>query len=325
MASQASIVVVNGSRMPAPNHDQLRYELRAAQHKLRHNEGLLAARHQARERARGERYAAQAAVAEAEQMLAEVRKHSRADLVEAYINNEPVDAAMTEADAKTQLELRTDQLRHAEEIDRALTFEIADLESNVIPEHRRRRDQAAGALVSRTAQFLALVRRVDEAFATLRNVRLCLEELRRLVPHGDTLCPMIDSNQPSGAGRWGGFGTGEKLVSEWTNAVGKLLVDGDSLVPGDNSKLDRADGSPSSSPVRGGPRPPRQRGQRPGTPSGRPARRKRAEGKRGSSRASRPARNRDPAPGITTSGINHAAKVTDPPSRVPQRNPPIGK
>lgn len=106
---------------------------------------------------------------------------------------------MTEVDAEN---LRTDQLRHAEEIETAITFEIADIENNILPEHQRGRDKAVGTLISRSRQFLGLVTASSRlsppcamSASTSRNARMVMLD--------DDLCRMIGSNQLSGAGRSG--------------------------------------------------------------------------------------------------------------------------
>jgi len=116
-------------------------------------------------------------------------------LVEAYVNHEPVDAIMTEADAKAQLDLRTDQLRYAEEIESAIRFEIADIE-NGLKEHENRCLSAVGTVVGRTPQFLSLISHIYAAYAELRNCRLVIDEIEPLVHIDRDLISLADNHQP---------------------------------------------------------------------------------------------------------------------------------
>jgi predicted nucleic acid-binding Zn-ribbon protein len=213
--------------------DPLRYELRSAQRELNRDKSRLVVLRQAIERARAERHAEAEAAAEAVRALRHARQHSRAHLIEAYLDGQPTASVMSEADAQAALAIRAGHLQHAEDVIEALRSEIAEIE-NGLPQRRRDIAIAAGALISRSGEFLDLLRRVFSAFADLRDVRLTLAELRGLVTLDDHLCWLIDCDQPSSAGPWGGYPTDEKFLSDWTDAVARLLGDADAPLPDPN-------------------------------------------------------------------------------------------
>lgn len=160
--------------------DQARYDVRKAIYELNNDHTRLAALQQARERARAERHAAAEAVAEAEQELVKARTHSRAHLIEAYVNNEVYDGPSV-ADCEARLHVETGHLRDAEEPDHALRDEIAESEGNDIKDHDYARSKAAASVICRSPEFLSLVARVTTAYQTIRDTRLLVNELARLV------------------------------------------------------------------------------------------------------------------------------------------------
>ena len=103
-----------------------------------------------------------------------------------------------------QLRLRVDRLRHAEELVEALREAVAELE-NGFGEQDRRIAQAAGALVSRMPEFIALGERVYRAYAELRNCRLVVSEIGRLLTLDDRLLHLIECDQESNGRRTLGY------------------------------------------------------------------------------------------------------------------------
>lgn len=198
------------------------------------------------------------AVAEAE--LREVRKHSRSILVEAFVSGQATDKVMTEAGALAQLRLHTEQLAHAEELVEALRDAVAELE-NGFAEHDRRVAQAAGALVSRMPEFLALGERVYCAYAELWNCRLVVNEIGRLLTRDDRLLHLIECDQESDGRMTMGYVYNEGLVADWTAAITGVPSNADAPLPSSdtNGGTNSNPGNPPS-PARGGrPSPPQLR------------------------------------------------------------------
>jgi hypothetical protein len=212
--------------------DQLRYELRAAQHELKGDETRLAALHEARQRAIAEWSAASAGVAEAEEMVRAARTHSRGALVQAFLDGEDTNAVMTEADAKTLLAIRREQLQHAQEVSDALRAEIYDIEVNGLKRRRQDCQRAAGRLLSRTPEFLALVQRIYDAYATLRNTRRAIAEVREQLWLDSDLRDLIDNDQHHDGSRWSNYVFDETLIADWRDATAHLLGDADAPLPG---------------------------------------------------------------------------------------------
>lgn len=196
--------------------DQARYDVRKAIYELNNDHTRLAALQQARERARAERHAAAEAVAEAEQELVKARTHSRAHPIEAYVDNEVCPSV---ADCEARLHIETGHLRDAEELDHALRDEIAEIEGNDIKDHDYSRSKAAGSLICRSPEFLSLVARVTTAYQTIRDTRLLVNELARLVLLDSKVTVFALNSQPDKGARYGGYPVDEHLISERTNAV----------------------------------------------------------------------------------------------------------
>lgn len=282
---------VHRSPMPPPlpepasgiEEDQHRFILRTAIFEFAQDFGRLAAFEQARERARDEWRAATTAVEQAEATLRAARVHSRGDLVTAYVNNQPTDAVVTENLAQAELDECRDRLRHIEEISSALRAETDSI-SDGLDDHRHAIARAAGRVFSRSPQFIALVERIYTAYATLRDTRVAISELSRIVYIDDDITSLIDNTQPSDGSRRRDYTNDEALIALWKDAATALLTDGDALLPGDSHRISRdtngTSNGNSTQPVRGSATPrQRARAARPSLPAAPGVRRKRAGGK----------------------------------------------
>ena len=210
--------------------DQLRYGLRAAQLKVVQESDRLNGLQRARVRARSERYGAIERFAEAERVLADAKRHGRAHLVALYVDGKEL-AGPTPENAEHERNLRADQVRSAETLIEALDGEIDGCEAGLVG-HRRRRDEAAGAVVSRSGEFLRLLHDIQAAFATLRSARLAIREVSKLVSLESRLRDLALVDQPSdGNARYPGYRVNEGLVTIWTQAVAALLADADAPLP----------------------------------------------------------------------------------------------
>ena len=287
--------------------DQLTFILRSAIFERDQDEARLTVlRDDALPRARAQVAAEQAAVAEAEVQLREVKLHSKGALIEAFVSGQPTDTLMSEAAAKAELDRCRDLLDHSKQIEKALRAEIASIEAG-LADHRNVIASAAGALVSRTPQFLSLIERIYTAYRDLRNCRLIVREIERLVHLDDHLVRLADNNQPSAGHRFGGYENDEAGIARWGKAVRRLLSDADFPL---SPAIDGGNPGPTSNsrnikdPNRGAPHrgsaPPR-RAQGAATPlSRRPVRHQRAGAKAAGMpvrRRASLARERDPTTG----------------------------
>lgn len=178
----------NAPPLPVPASEDeigtLRYQLRAAQYELNCDLTRLAALHEARHRASAQWSAEEDGVREAEAALRHVRLHSRAHLVEAYVNNgrRGDDRGRCQGSASHPYRLPPPRPRDH----RRAAPRIASIE-NGLKERRDECARAAGQLLSRTAPLIGLVQNIYDAYATLRDSRLILNEIGKLVWIDDDL------------------------------------------------------------------------------------------------------------------------------------------
>lgn len=169
-------------------------------------------------------------------------------------------------------------------------------------------------MIARTPQFLGLIERIYAAYRDLRDCRLIIREIERLVHLDDHLVRLADNHQPCTGHRFGGYLSNEVLLAEWTNAITRLLDDAGAPLPdSDGSRSTTEDASPGrGAPHRGSA--PRRWAQGAAPPLGRrPAQRKRVGGKAAGMpvrRRASLARERDPLTGKFT---RKAAKQSPPP------------
>ena len=104
--------------------DQLRHQLRAAQHRVTKESDRLTGLQKARERAGAQRYGAEEALSQAERTLADARRHWRGHLVAVATGGQPFSGPSPES-AEHERNLRADQLRGAEELIAAIDEEPA--------------------------------------------------------------------------------------------------------------------------------------------------------------------------------------------------------
>lgn len=237
--------------------DRLRTNLRRAILDLRNDEIRARALREAAMRATAERQAAAQALAESEQMLHAVQRHSRAHLVEAYVNGAATEAIRSEADASLEVEHRRDQLQHAQEIVNALNTEVGSIEQGLDP-RRRSITLAAGAVFSRAPETIALAERIYSAYRILRDARLAFAEVRRVVPLDSALTDRIDADQHHDDSRRSGlYSYDESLIADWQRAAFGLLRDADTVLPGDGNERANRGGENTTS-IRSGPAAPQR-------------------------------------------------------------------
>lgn len=211
--------------------EQKRWELRNCVHQLQRETDRLAGLERAHERARGERYAALEAVAVAERLVTDAKRHWHHHLVVAATGGEDVLGTPSPENAEFARGLRASQLRDADELVTALSAEISACENGLVG-LRRQRDEAAGALISRSAAFLRLFERLQSAFAEIRSCRVAIREVSKLVTLASPLVDLYQIDQPTSAERFVGYRIDEDLVADWTRAAARLRDDADAPLPG---------------------------------------------------------------------------------------------
>lgn len=211
--------------------EALRYQLRAARLKVTQEEDRLAGLERARERARGETYGALEALALAEQVRTDAQRHWHRHLVVAYTGGQDILGTPSPENAQAEVDRRAEQLRSADALLAALGEEIERCEAEILG-LRGARDEAAGLLVSRSPQFLGLLRDIQAAFATLRTCRVAIREIGKLVPVESRLRDLSLVEQPTGPERFVGYRIDEDVVAAWLQAVARLREDADAALPG---------------------------------------------------------------------------------------------
>lgn len=210
--------------------DQLRIRLRAAQHAVRQETDRLGGLQTALERARSERAGALEAVDQAERLVTQAKRDWHHHLVVAATGGQEVTGIPAPESAQAEVDLRNEQLRSADELLAALAEEISGCE-NALVGLRRARDETAGALISRSPEFLVLLRNIQAAFATLRSARIAIREIGRLVTLETRLVDLSLVDQPVLPERFVGYEVNEALVGAWRDAVTQLLRDADAPLP----------------------------------------------------------------------------------------------
>jgi len=120
---------------------------------------------QAQDRCRGERREVELALADTRDRLDALQRDSRA-VAYGYLRGEDTRLPLGEIEAK--LALHRDELSRLDEIDRALSSELARCEERLRDGERKRR-QAVSDVLAADSAFLALIAELDHAWARLRS------------------------------------------------------------------------------------------------------------------------------------------------------------
>src|SRR5215469_11854953 len=157
--------------------DTHRERLRIALHKLHEEQQLYDGLTGAADRAAGERVDAQRDLARAQSALKEVRAREPGRLAYAYLNNqEELRVGFDISAAQAEMQHCRGTLEHAEEIENALSSEIAESEKRLqireIPAQ-----EALAAVVINDPQFNALFAARDAAWRRLRTLCIAFDEI----------------------------------------------------------------------------------------------------------------------------------------------------